>query len=315
MTQTDKEIFKLFSDIRAVEETISGSFTFYPDLKKLHTESLRLFNEKSYSNIDVQDAKGNTFFHYVIDAGKYDIAKTIVSRGGNPFIKNNEGKNGFHLYGAKTRASGFLNAYEGISLYDKFNDKTKGFCTEFKQLVFDLNARIPNSFKEMRDIKDYLISVNLNTSNNRLKLLQNSISLDKEEKIIIYENNFNNKKSNSSFLKYLSSGVDNLKCMASISDHFYDRKFQDNIDFESTLSAVIYEADNAKDKNYCIQVAKNLIQVMLKQNFNLKKTINFKESLEKHLLNHDLLGKVYLNEKINIQLNEKIENKPKGFKI
>ena len=315
MTTNDKEIFKLFSDIKAVEEAISGSFTFYPDLKTLHTQSLKLFNKKAYSDINVQDEKGNTFFHYVIDAGKYDIAKTIVSRGGNPFIKNKEGKNGFKLYGSKTRASGFLNAFEKINLYEKFNENTKGFFPEFKQLVFDLNAKIPNSFKEMNDIKNYLISTDLDTVNNRLKLLQNSIFLDHTEKIIIYEDNFNNKKSNSSFLKYLTGATNNLKIMASISDDFYERKFQDNSDFESALSAVIYEVDNAKDKSYCIQVAQKLIQVMLKQNFNLEKTINFKESIEKHFLKHPLLGKVYLNEKINIKLTDKVEKKSKGFKI
>lgn len=313
MTSNDKEIFKLFSDIKAVEETISGSFTFYPDLKTLHTKGLKLFNEQAYSNINVQDTKGNTFFHYVIDAGKFDIANTIVSRGGNPFIKNKESKNGFNLYGSKTRAGSFLNSYERINLYEKFNEKTKGFCPEFKQLVFDLNVKIPNSFEEMNEIKKYLISIDLNTSTNRLKLLQNSIFLKQDEKITIYENNFNNKKSNSSFLKYLSSGTDNLKNMASLSDTFYDRSFQDNSDFELALSSVIYEAD--RSNNYSIGVAQKLIQVMLKQNFNLEKTINFKDSIEKHFLNHELLGKVYLNEKMSIKLSNKVEDNPKSFKI
>lgn len=315
MNQNDREIFKLLKDMKNIERSMSStSSVVYPEIKDLYTKSLNLFNKKAYSDINVQDEEGNTFFHYVIDAKRVDLAKTIISRSGNPLIKNKKRENGFCLYGSKTRASLFLNEYKEIYLDENFNNKTKGFCLEFKQLIFDWKFKTPNSLKDIIEIKKYLTSVDLNTPINRLKLLQYAIFLNYDEKLTIYENNFDTKKLNSSFLKYLTGCSDNLKSMVNISDSFYERNFQDNNDFESALSSVVYQADYAKNKSYSIKVAQKLIKIMLNQNFNLNKTINFKESIENQFLNHEILGKIYLNEKFNFNLTNKIENN-KQFKI
>lgn len=132
-----------------------------------HPRVSEYITDKGYSDINVQDDLGNTFFHYLFK--NHGNVELLLKNGANPYIRNKEGKNG--LTYTPENIHKFWEGFKDYKLNLIFRDKTKGYHPALIQSIFNFLVRENNNYVSPQSCSEFLATNNLNTLNNLASFL------------------------------------------------------------------------------------------------------------------------------------------------
>jgi hypothetical protein len=237
MTDIDNKLFGFFLDLKNIinykEDNPNGL------CDKVYQECSIHLKEKQYSDINMQNEKGNTLLHYAFYHQKYDYCLLLINHRANPYIQNHKQANAFSVatFGA---INNFWKLFKTYHLDDQFLIKTQGYCPEFKQAVFEENIKNNLIFLSPKEIIDFLTSNKLLTANNLILTLSQSASLNLENKINTFITIERTPEDNSSFLAsiytFLKSKKDLNQGLPELLDYIYTSKFDINTDFFKAIA-------------------------------------------------------------------------------
>jgi hypothetical protein len=310
MTNSEKIIFELFSDLKG----ITGYMDDFDNLKKFYNQAVSLFNKGKYSDINIQDDEGNTMLHYAMKADNFEWSEKILRKGANPFIKNNDNKNCFFMFREYGGAYTFSEKFKDIYLDDGFPQKTLGFSKEYKQSLLEDRAKKSQMFKSIDEIHDFLSKANLLSVENTSRLLSQSISIKMDDKLSSYMKHYDGAENNTFFFRHIAHDCANRFVFKNknLETEFFDREFVDNALF---VEGVCMLGLAINDFDYLKDTMRTIINVMFTREFDMTRPTGAKnESIEDFLNEREFIKTIFIKEKLDFVLQKdsysKV-NKPK----
>ncbi|NCQ51599.1 ankyrin repeat domain-containing protein [archaeon] len=190
MNENDKKLSDFFADLKNIEYYHCNS----TGLSLFRDECKNILDKKLYSDINLQNEKGNTFLHYAVNSGDWNWVIKLLSLGSDPSIINKENRNAFQC-AKNTISLGNFWRLSQVTVYNSFNRrewKVEGasFSIGYKQILFDSNlSENCYSFKSIQDIDVFLNDIGLNTIINKVRLLAVSNNIKIDKKVVWLEQN------------------------------------------------------------------------------------------------------------------------------
>lgn len=222
MNNIDNQLFTFFKYISCFEN------------KEVDILSLKILCDKyllnnNYSDINTIDEYGNTLLHYAFKADDKNYIDLLVSKGANPFIYNNNGKNALTF--TREHIFKFWDSFKDWNLDDSFVVNTQGYHTQLTEALFRNLVREKSYFTCPHDAQEFLHQNKLfNTQHLADILVYSPISL--EESINYFLKNHDTPEKNTYLLNVLLNKYD--KCMEKLSglpiveDFFNNHSFKLN---------------------------------------------------------------------------------------
>lgn len=300
----DDKLFEFFYDLKNIESMAEN----YPSLQKFKDECLDILNSKRYSSINVKDEKGNTFLHYAFEHINFGLVNSLLNMGADPSIKNNKERNCFQMpiaYGAIYK---FWKQYDRFYFDKDYFSKTKDYCDNFKQILFNhLFEKQLTQFKSTQEIDTFLNNNNFYTQDNKLKLLIISLMIKDDDKMTYFLSNFSDPSQNSLMLcsvidKHGSVFFRDLKNQKQIYE-FFSRDFEINDDFLVTAGKII----NRNKNNF---ILRGILNILVDKNFPIKTKINLSnQSLKDDLEKNPISKSIYQFLDLEKNMSSKIETR------
>lgn len=305
MNEVDKFIFDYLRNI-SIDDNSEKSL-----------KTAQLLKDKSYSNINVQDDRGNTFAHYCVKAVRWDWFEKIMKHGADMDIRNKNYVKVLHSVYKEEDLEDFYKDVINIRLGHNFLEKTQGYAVNFKQYIYEDQVKnqltAQTVFESEKDIVKFLSENELFTDKNFLELLALSIQI--KEKISYQVKYFNSPENNSYFLSKLCNN--NSFMNKNESNDFELLLSQPLANNEDLYNAFAVISNNNKRSDYDLMVM--MLQAIVDQKIDITVNQGWTRSLE-NLFNskkpfrelYDNIKNIYtLNNKLQQDLPIKEENHPK----
>jgi hypothetical protein len=305
MNQSDELIFDYLKNISTQDS---------PEKSLAVTQLLK---DKSYSNINVQDERGNTFAHYCVEAVRWDWFEKIMRHGADMDIRNKNYIKVLHSVHKEEDLEDFYKDIINIRLGHDFLEKTQGYAVNFKQYIYEDQVKNKLTaltvFESEKDIVKFLSENELFTDKNFLELLALSIQI--KEKIPYQVKYFNSPENNSYFLNKLCNN--NSFMNRNGSNDFELLLSQPLANNEDLYTAFAVISNNNKRSDYDLMVM--MLQAIVDQKIDITVNHGWTRSLE-NLFNsrkpfkelYDNIKNIYtLNNALQQDLAPKEEKQPK----
>ncbi len=171
--------------------------------EKLDLYAYSVFKNQLYSNINVQDAQGNTFLHYAVQSHSWHMARLLLVEGANPYLKNKDGIDAFNENNSSS-IDYFKKNHLNFEFNDRFASTVNLMPPDLKQFCFERSMRErKSSFESIDLLQIELLKCNLYNKDNFLKAIVNNDNIDKSLRYLL--EHLNNEKDNSFTLQYALS--------------------------------------------------------------------------------------------------------------
>lgn len=303
MNSDDEKLRDFFFDI------VNVSYYQNSDgLSKFYDECVQILANKSYSDINIQDEEGNTYLHYITKHAKWNWFIELLDHGADPTIPNNDGRNAFQ---SSRHETGNLWRMSPLKDVDSFSDRgfvepAKNFAPNFKEFLFNghllSNGHI---FEDISSAIDFLQKLGIDTDINKIKLIAVSQSINIEDKIKWYKENYNSPEYNTEFfnkiIKAIPYDIAEKRKYYKILSQFLSNKFKQNKEFNKAA----YITLNSIPNNLTMDSCKLLIKALIKQKFNLDvKEGNDKHTLRELIESNPVFYSLYMDETLSKKSND-----------
>lgn len=309
LSKEDKKLFEFFTDINGILDYKDGNNV----CQKLYDDCQEILDKDLYSNINVQNNKGNTFLHYAFKTSNTDYVLKLLHKGANPYIENNNNINVF-CFGKTEFAFKFWESIKDIPLDSLFSSRTKGFHPQFKQAVFEDLA--PCSHIELNHIASLLKENQLFSINNTSILLRHSVMGDYLKNLNYFMTLKPTSEENSFFLAIFTDQVFPIK----VKDRFQQFLQQSTFSIDGNFLECLQKSNFHKkyEQNlFSQEVMHYLIKLVAQSDTNLDKKYPFSKILNSHSYNeffkeYPAYNNIYLYHKLQLNLKkDKLTNKAK----
>ena len=284
----------------------SYSVTNSHKIKQLENTARYILENNLYTDLSRKDNDGNTYLHHCCYNNKLDDFVDLLTKGINPFSKNNSGQNAF--YNGNIDFLESIWWHKRITIFSNFKneswDNTK-VPIEFKQEIFERflgnNLKTFNSYEQ---IIFFLTKQNLFTNDNFCKLLLNSSFANNNINSLAdyIVNNHNSPKLNTVFLKNLNSHQKTI-----LEGHFLNSKLEINTDLWMILEETIQKIESLS--KFFNGLINNIINIS--SNIKPSEKIKIVGMLQKAVNNNPEASKILLDITLKRKGCSKPENKQK----
>lgn len=262
----DEKIRDFFYDIKNVEyyKNSNGLMEFYE-------ECLLILKNKTYTDINLKDEKGNTYLHYVSKAKSWNWFMMLLEHGADPMIQNNDKRNAFQIQFDTANLWRMYPLRDTDSFNgDRWHNATKNYALNFKNFLFNnhLNDNML-VFKDIGSAIDFLKKANIDNDENRIKIVAISHHINIKDKFKWFDDNFNSPEHNSEFISKV------LKVIPYINNEkkeyleylmtFIKKDLSHNQELIKMVKNVLW-----KPQQYGEDFSKELIAELVKKNFDME---------------------------------------------
>lgn len=273
MNESDKSLSSFFYDINNIERYLmSGAKP-----TKYHQACEKILKEKSYTDINIQDEKGNTYLHYLSHEGNWNWFIRLLKEGADPTIKNNDGRNAFQVCKKYDGIHNFwrLSSNRELERFSEdWNDKTKGFCKNYKQFLFDNNLNEnSHNFEKIESALEFLEKSQIDSTMNRIALVAHSFRIQTIDKKDWFEANYGSKEESSQFLSHLVTRASLFKKdITDLMVYFMQKDLAQTKNMNKIAGVIIVDNSNyGKEDNLC----RELFRSMIKNKFDFTQESGF----------------------------------------
>jgi hypothetical protein len=305
MNDADKKLQIFFHDI--VDKDL---YKKNQKLSDFYDECWEIINNKSFSNINIQDVNGNTYLHNIARKCSWNWFIDLLQLGADPTIVNKKGLNAFEVCESPLAIFNFwrMTTIKELDSFisSEWANKTEKFAPNFKQLLFDGHL-IGNKhcFRTIDKALAFLDKSGLNTDANKVKLIAVSQYIGIQEKINWYESRYDSPEYNTDFFTKLVKAppVYGNKYYYNVElGKFLEKDFIQNKSFNKTIMDMIDEYRQSNNEVLC----RSLIKSIIRQKFDLHEKIGHtKRSITEILQQNPVTYKLLLDESLHVNKTSK----------
>jgi hypothetical protein len=200
MNDNDKKLSEFFYDLDNLTRYKCNS----PGLENFYMECEKILEDGMFTDINLQDERGNTYLHHISNKGKWDWFIKVTGYGGNPLIKNKNGRNAFQVCRSIDGIANFwrISSVRELESFSRpsWHEQTKKYHLEYKQYLFKgYLTENQYSFDSIDKIENFLKESQLENNLNKVALIAISNKIEDKDKWSWFEKNCSTKEENSEF--------------------------------------------------------------------------------------------------------------------
>jgi hypothetical protein len=314
MNEHDQKLMKFFYDI----DNIISYRTTIVGLDKYQEDCEKILKEKLFSDINLQDEKGNTYLHYIAENANWNWFIKLLGIGADPTIVNHKGKNAFQSCKKYDGIHNFwrISTNRAIETFSRpdWDNNTQGYAINYKQFIFKEHIYTnEHSFKTFSQIMSFLEKTNLATDLNKIALVGVSQAINVKDKIEWFNNNYSSPEHNTHLFChsiFQQSLLTNKDCM-DLAKEVLKRDMIQNNGFNKVAAFILNENKTYGDEN---NLCRMIIKKILENNFDLEQKVGYSERtllsmIHGNSVNHTMLleEELEVNSKNETDLKKKIK--------
>lgn len=294
----DQQLQEFFFDIRDIDANRES----YPRLEEIYQNAISILDKNLYSDLNIQDERGNTHLHYVFKEMKWTWAFKLLSLGADPTIENENKRNAFQMAKSIDGIVFFwqhreMRQYSEFKV-DKWKKETQSFHINFKKALFEyFYDKNKFSMRSVDEAIAFLKENDLDSDKNKFILIAQSAYIKLADKISWYEKNYsitNNISQNSEFLSYLlDSATINTANADKYLIKFLKLDFEQNYSFDCVAKNLL---NDFNDNRISQEVIGQLFETMQRLNFSFNKEPQRKtKSIMDYIMENPASHALFLN--------------------